>query len=692
MSQPLPAACPAGGTPVWGGWRKRADEHELHIVRGCLLLSPLRCADDKYSQSKVVRMVITDHRLLFDESKEDDWSQLRGGQWLLGIEEAKPAKDVPEWAAGISVRCRDLATYVVIVKLRQKQELLDACQRLSKGRAPLSARSCFTHPAAPGFYTHPHMGQGPTQGPFRYNPSVELARLEKGTKECQFKLSRCNAGYKICATYPEEVILPTKLLDELVRDNAKFRSKSRFPMVSWFNPATGACIARSSQPATGVAGKVAEMTQNIAGRMAKIVGKKDSGESSPRFERLMDHDEGDSSIIGLFAAQRSRVTSGGREVKLSIADARPAVNAGANTLRGGGTEGSAFSECELTFLNIENIHAMRKALAEFRKCMTQPQGEAGKAAWSAYSERLQGGKCSWFGHLELILQGALFCAKRVLGGESVVVHCSDGWDRTSQLVALANVLLDPYFRTIEGFVVCVEKDWLQPGHKFADRNGLHDDNLRHPDEESPVFLQFLECLAHLADRYPRAFEYTPAFLGFVLDESYSGDNINFLCNNISDRLQQRPGRCLWREILSTTQEEREGKRWLNPLYVPPLGPPTDPAAVALLEVPRPESFVFQHPLYGRWRQSVEPHLPPPLPVLLLEEVWRLRSGARHGAISPGRRSPVRCPLGHDDQKPERTRTRSSHSDASDPPPSAAPARLLRTRKAPPGDADGRTSL
>lgn len=31
----------------------------------------------------------------------------------------------------------------------------------------------------------------------------------------------------------------------------------------------------------------------------------------------------------------------------------------------------------------------------------------------------------------------------------VLVHCSDGWDRTPQIVALAELLLDPYYRTIE---------------------------------------------------------------------------------------------------------------------------------------------------------------------------------------------------------------------------------------------------
>ena len=31
----------------------------------------------------------------------------------------------------------------------------------------------------------------------------------------------------------------------------------------------------------------------------------------------------------------------------------------------------------------------------------------------------------------------------------VLVHCSDGWDRTAQVVPLAELMLDPYYRTIE---------------------------------------------------------------------------------------------------------------------------------------------------------------------------------------------------------------------------------------------------
>lgn len=48
----------------------------------------------------------------------------------------------------------------------------------------------------------------------------------------------------------------------------------------------------------------------------------------------------------------------------------------------------------------------------------------------------------------------------------MVVHCSDGWDRTGQLTSLAMLMLDGYYRTIRGFEVLLEKEWLSFGHRF----------------------------------------------------------------------------------------------------------------------------------------------------------------------------------------------------------------------------------
>ncbi len=45
--------------------------------------------------------------------------------------------------------------------------------------------------------------------------------------------------------------------------------------------------------------------------------------------------------------------------------------------------------------------------------------------------------------VSIILAGAVRVANLLQSGISVLVHCSDGWDRTSQLTSLAQLMLDP---------------------------------------------------------------------------------------------------------------------------------------------------------------------------------------------------------------------------------------------------------
>ena len=77
---------------------------------------------------------------------------------------------------------------------------------------------------------------------------------------------------------------------------------------------------------------------------------------------------------------------------------------------------------------------------------------------------------NWLKHIGVILQGSLKLIELLEKGYPVLVHCSDGWDRTSQLTALAQLLLDPYYRTIRGFQILVEKDWITIGHRFRERS------------------------------------------------------------------------------------------------------------------------------------------------------------------------------------------------------------------------------
>ena len=56
----------------------------------------------------------------------------------------------------------------------------------------------------------------------------------------------------------------------------------------------------------------------------------------------------------------------------------------------------------------------------------------------------------WLHHIGGLMRTAVIVVNAVSEeNRPVLVHCSDGWDRTPQIVALAKLLLDPYYRTIE---------------------------------------------------------------------------------------------------------------------------------------------------------------------------------------------------------------------------------------------------
>ncbi|TPP44250.1 Myotubularin-like phosphatase domain family protein [Leishmania donovani] len=75
----------------------------------------------------------------------------------------------------------------------------------------------------------------------------------------------------------------------------------------------------------------------------------------------------------------------------------------------------------------------------------------------------------------------------------VFLNCSDGWDRTPQISILAQLLLDPYYRTVEGLCILLEREVLCFGHptqlrSTAVRGNVDDywDQLLRDDQDAAV--------------------------------------------------------------------------------------------------------------------------------------------------------------------------------------------------------------
>ncbi|KAK1167351.1 myotubularin-like isoform X1 [Acipenser oxyrinchus oxyrinchus] len=337
-----------------------------------------------------------------------------------------------------------------------------------------------------------------------------------GLPNNKWRITFVNEQYELCDTYPTVLMVPFKATDEDLRKVSAFRSRNRIPVVSWIHPVNQAVIMRCSQPLVGMSGK----------------RNKDD-------ERYLD----------------TIREANGQTAKLTIYDARPNVNAVANKATGGGYEGEdAYQNAELVFLDIHNIHVMRESLKKL-KDIVYPQVE--ETHWLSSLESTH-----WLEHIKLVLAGAIQVADKLSSGNSVVVHCSDGWDRTAQLTSLSMLMLDSYYRTMTGFQVLVQKEWISFGHKFSSRIGHGDKN--HADaDRSPIFVQFIDCVWQMTKQFPTAFEFNELFLMTILDNLYSCRFGTFLynCESVRDSMEVKEKTVsLWSMINS------ENGKYINPFY------------------------------------------------------------------------------------------------------------------------------
>ncbi len=100
-------------------------------------------------------------------------------------------------------------------------------------------------------------------------------------------------------------------------------------------------------------------------------------------------------------------------------------------------------------------------------------------------------------------------------------------------MALAQLLLDPYYRTVIGFQVLIEKEFISFGHQFFVRAGHGSKDYR-DSHRSPVFHQFIDCVWQLLQQFPSAFEFNELFLVTILRHHYSCRFGTFLCNSMKE--------------------------------------------------------------------------------------------------------------------------------------------------------------
>ncbi|GAB1200782.1 protein-tyrosine phosphatase-like protein [Aspergillus pseudonomiae] len=320
-----------------------------------------------------------------------------------------------------------------------------------------------------------------------YDPLKEWARQGVDRDNHGWRISRINSDYTFSPTYPALLPVPSSISDNTLNYAGRYRSRARVPVLTYLHPVNNCSITRSSQPLVGVRQNRSIQDEKL---LAAIFSTSRSERPLANFNPAHLDRESSSSTQG--DANDETVTDFTRTEDLEdelltsfygdsdgkhqvygaqqhnlIVDARPTVNAFAMQAVGLGSENmDNYKFATKAYLGIDNIHVMRdslnKVIDALKDSDVTPLGP----------NRDQLARSGWLKHITGILDGAGLIARQVgLQHSHVLIHCSDGWDRTGQLSALSQICLDPYYRTMEGFMVLVEKDWLSFGHMFRHRSG-----------------------------------------------------------------------------------------------------------------------------------------------------------------------------------------------------------------------------
>lgn len=296
---------------------------------------------------------------------------------------------------------------------------------------------------------------------------------------------------EICPTYPLEFMIPQFLTieDNKLSEVIDFREKSRIPVLSYIHQngeGNFSSIWRSGQIKAGFMNKTCQADSDVV------------------------------EFVGRITFDKKNTLK-----KAYVFDCRPFVNAFGNKIKGKGyLDSKNYNIFDVEFGNIDNIHVMRKSFKSLLHAI-----ETGEK--SSVEDVIE-----WLKHIKSILAGASFVKKKILEGNSVFVNCSDGWDRTPQIVCLSKLMLEPYFRTVQGFRILLHNDWNGFGHKYHTRQLFQEGS-----ESSPVFVQYLDCVHQLILQNPKKFEFSQKLLRILAHAFLNNLFIEFNFDNTLEYLK-----------------------------------------------------------------------------------------------------------------------------------------------------------
>ncbi|KAL7712020.1 Myotubularin [Entamoeba marina] len=338
-------------------------------------------------------------------------------------------------------------------------------------------------------------------------------------------------------SYPPMVLLPNN--NYTMSHLTNYRAKGRFPVVIW-SGVHKQCLLRSSQPLPGTFG-LTQCSDDV---------------------RILEK---------ILKQTNKRV--------FYVYDARPKLSTKATRLQGGGMESqSNYPFCMFENLALDGIKEVKASFTKIMKIILFERRDV-------YDFKTSIESSGWLKSQHQLLTYAVVLANKLYSGESMLIHCRNGWDTTCSLCSLIMLMVDPFYRTVEGFLVLIEHQWLAMGHKFPLRTGVGakwdidplpfisslygvvkrvntscfvtDTDVVNGKAVAPIFLQFLEAIHHMICYDQSAFQFNDKLLVFIADCLYDSRFSTFYVEHTPDSISAGE---LYDAVLDNLDQ------YLNPTY------------------------------------------------------------------------------------------------------------------------------
>ncbi|NXF08036.1 MTMR9 protein, partial [Smithornis capensis] len=448
-------------------------------------------------------LCLTGHHLIFSSRRDDNAEEL----WLLHSNIDSSEKRFVGSLGTIVIKCKDLR--IIQLDIPGMEE----CLNIASSIEALSTLDSVTL-LYPFFYRP--MFDILEDGWSSFLPDKEFELLSSVTDE--WRLSCINREFSVCPSYPPVVIVPKSITDDELRKVAMFRHGSRFPVLSYYHKKNGMVMMRSSQPLTGTNWRRCKEDEKLVNATLRP-GKRGY---------IID-------TRSLNVAQQARAKGGGFEQE------------------------AHYPQWRRIHKSIERFNILQESLIKLVEACNDQSHNMDR--WLSKLEA-----SNWLTHVKEILTTACLAAQCIdREGASVLVHGTEGTDSTLQVTALAQIILDPRCRTIQGFESLIVREWLQAGHPFQQRCAQSAYSNSKQKWEAPVFLLFLDCVWQILRQFPCSFEFNQQFLIMLFEHAYASQFGTFLGNNENERAKLKlPQKTM--SLWSWVNRTEELSKFQNPLF------------------------------------------------------------------------------------------------------------------------------